>query len=71
MEGPVSGMYYLRATYYGPESGRFLTQETVPFTNLDAYVGSNPVNLVDPNGLYCRGWHPHHCVGDAIECGGN
>ncbi len=45
------GLYYLRARYYDPDIGRFLTQDPVPAVNLYAYVGNNPVNYVDPSGL--------------------
>ena len=46
-----SGLYYLRARYYDPSIGRFLSQDPLPGGNLYAYVGSNPVNRMDPTGL--------------------
>jgi RHS repeat-associated protein len=49
-----NGLLYMRARYYDPEIGRFLTQDPIGVpggVNLYAYVGSNPVNLVDPTGL--------------------
>ena len=45
------GLYYLRARYYDPTIGRFLSQDPVPSANLYAYVGNNPTNRVDPTGL--------------------
>ena len=52
-----TGLYYLRARWYDPATGRFLTRD--PFPGLAAlpqtqhpyvYVGNNPVNLTDPGG---------------------
>lgn len=42
---PDSALYYLRARYYDPVIGRFLTQDPLPGGNLYDYVSSNPVNL--------------------------
>ena len=53
----ATGLYYLRARYYDPTTGRFLTRD--PFPGLAAlpqtrhpyvYVSNNPVNLTDPAG---------------------
>ncbi|MBC7252267.1 MAG: hypothetical protein H5T62_18565, partial [Anaerolineae bacterium] len=54
-----TGLLYLRARYYDPTTGRFLTRD--PFPGLAAlpstqhpyvYVGNNPVNLTDPSGEF-------------------
>ena len=55
---PGQGLYYLRARYYDPSTGRFLTQD--PFRgflvnpqtlNRYPYSVNDPINLVDPWGL--------------------
>ena len=53
-----SGLYYLRARYYDPATGQFLTVDSKVATTLSAYeyVGGNPLNEGDPSGL-C-GWAP-------------
>jgi len=48
------GLYYMRARYYDAEVGRFISEDPIGFQgglNLYAYVGGNPVSLVDPSGL--------------------
>lgn len=50
-----SGDYYLRARYYDPSSGRFLSEDPLYFKsgnpNFYSYVMGNPVSLTDPTGL--------------------
>ncbi len=50
-----NGLYYMRARYYDPTAGRFISEDPLGFgggdVNLYAYVGNDPVNFIDPNGL--------------------
>jgi RHS repeat-associated protein len=51
-----SGLYYYRARYYDSKVGRFVTKDPIGFgggdVNLYGYVKNNPVNKIDPLGLY-------------------
>jgi RHS repeat-associated protein len=51
------GLYYLRARYLNPGTGRFMTMDTFEGTQTDPlslhkylYAGDNPVNDIDPTG---------------------
>ncbi|MFH0803311.1 MAG: RHS repeat-associated core domain-containing protein [bacterium] len=47
-------LVYLRARYYDPQVGRFISQDPIGFSggmNFYAYCGGNPVKWVDPWGL--------------------
>ena len=50
-----NGFYYMRARYYDPEVGRFISEDPIGFeggdVNLMVYVGNNPILLMDPFGL--------------------
>ncbi|MBI4619434.1 MAG: RHS repeat-associated core domain-containing protein [Desulfobacterales bacterium] len=56
-----NGFYYMRARYYDPNVGRFISEDPIGFeggdTNLFAYVGNNPVTLIDPSGQLAFFWH--------------
>jgi RHS repeat-associated protein len=50
-----NGLYYMRARYYDPSVGRFISEDPLGFgggdVNLFAYARNNPVSRIDPFGL--------------------
>lgn len=55
----ANGFYYMRARYYDPQVGRFISEDPMGFdggdVNLYVYGSNNPLLLVDPWGLE-SGW---------------
>lgn len=52
-----TGFYYYRARFYSPERGRFIQRDPLGYADgmgVYAYVGNNPVNYVDPDGLMAK-----------------
>ncbi|MCI0711835.1 MAG: RHS repeat-associated core domain-containing protein [Chloroflexi bacterium] len=54
----ATGLYFLRARYYDPAIGRFLSQDPYPVNTVNpvelnryVYTANNPVNFSDPSGL--------------------
>lgn len=50
-----TGLYYMNARYYDPETGRFISQDTYrgsgeAFWHLYLYCSGDPVNATDPSG---------------------
>ncbi len=49
---------YYRARYYDPSSGRFVSEDPLRFfsgeENFYSYTEQNPVNFIDPFGLFCQ-----------------
>ena len=49
-----TALYYFRARWYEPETGRWLSPDPIGFSgglNLYAFCGNDPINYVDPSGL--------------------
>jgi RHS repeat-associated protein len=53
-----AGLYYYRARWYDPALGKFISEDPLGLdggdANLYRYVGNDPVNSVDPFGLFKR-----------------
>jgi len=67
-------LLYLRARYYQPEVGRFITKDPwrgdtwEPGTlNRYAYVGNGPVNATDPTGLQVEGYSAYESYEQARQ----
>ena len=53
-----TGLYFLKTRYYDPETGRFISPDSIEYAdpdsinglNLYSYCANNPVSNVDPNG---------------------
>jgi RHS repeat-associated protein len=74
-QNDATGLEYLRARYYDPAIGRFLTQDPVrgfalspQSLNRYPYVLNNPANLTDPYGY--NPWDKlRHVVGKVVDAG--
>jgi RHS repeat-associated protein len=66
-QDPTTGLYYMRARWYDPATGQFLSVDPAlaetgqPY----AYAGDDPVNEADPSGLATL---PYYCSWWEIQC---
>ncbi len=54
--GANTGLHYMRNRWYDPEGGRFVSEDPAGFIdgiNLYTFAGNDPINGVDPFGLWC------------------
>ena len=60
------GLIYLRARYYDPATGQFLSRDPMVASTRSpyGYVGGNPLNGTDPTGLGDCGWNPICNIGN-------
>jgi RHS repeat-associated protein len=61
-----TSLYFYRARYYDPKAGRFISKDPIGFgggINVFAYVLNNPINKVDPLGLYETLFGQHYFEG--------
>lgn len=45
-----ANLYFMRARYYDPNTGKFLSEDPIWSTNLFAYTDNNPIKYIDFNG---------------------
>src|SRR5206468_9786445 len=64
-----TGFVYLRARYYDPATGQFLSRDPLVAVTRSAYsyAAGDPLDASDPTGLKCIFRHKHGgCVGGSI-----
>ena len=60
-EAPTGGLIYMRARYYDPAIGRFISEDPGRNgVNWYAYCDDNPVNRTDPAGRYWQGNYQYY-----------
>lgn len=66
-------LYYMKARYYQPSTGRFISEDPVWNNNLFVYCNDDPINNIDPSGRSLISWwkqsHPYWELSGKIDFG--
>jgi RHS repeat-associated protein len=68
----AADLYYYRARYYSPALNRFISEDPIGLSggmNVYAYVHGDPINLIDPYGLWSLSLSFYRGFGGAIQFG--
>jgi RHS repeat-associated protein len=67
-----SSLYFLRARYYDPSTGRFLGRDPLSASlNPYSYADNNPVNATDPSGMVATSGDPPYNPNFTLAYGGS
>lgn len=70
-ENDATGLYYYRSRYYSPDLRRFISEDPLEFTsstlNRYSYVENNPINYIDPLGLFADTGTAFDCLNIVID----
>jgi len=72
-ENDGTGLYFNRARYFSPKLGRFISRDPIGLDggiNTYAYVGGNPINYIDPLGLWSLGFQSYSGFGGGVVLAG-
>ena len=62
-----TGFVYLRARYYSPDTGRFVSENPIKDgNNWYVYCGNNPLCFLDSTGMVVTTWDLQNCTKDEI-----
>jgi RHS repeat-associated protein len=63
----TSDLVYLRARYYDPTIGRFLTEDPLWSTNRYPYGDNNPISRIDPTGMFAESYIAKEIFGGILK----